>query len=134
MTIQELYEKIGGSYESAKKILPTDKMLGKFVQKFLTDKSCEKLMTAAAADDAASETEDPKWIKTKGSAKATYTEKNGIRDVHHETGYFKKVDGNWMYSVGSVKPMTVVREGAKIGRNDPCPCGSGKKYKHCHGA
>ena len=27
----------------------------------------------------------------------------------------------------------IVREGAKIGRNDPCPCGSGKKYKHCHG-
>ena len=26
-----------------------------------------------------------------------------------------------------------VREGAKVGRNDPCPCGSGKKYKHCHG-
>jgi preprotein translocase subunit SecA len=28
---------------------------------------------------------------------------------------------------------TVVREGKKIGRNDPCYCGSGKKYKHCHG-
>ena len=28
----------------------------------------------------------------------------------------------------------VVREGRKIGRNDPCPCGSGKKYKSCHGA
>ena len=28
----------------------------------------------------------------------------------------------------------VVREGVKIGRNDPCPCGSGKKYKQCHGA
>ncbi|HEX7325935.1 MAG TPA: preprotein translocase subunit SecA [Rhodanobacteraceae bacterium] len=28
----------------------------------------------------------------------------------------------------------VVRNGPKIGRNDPCPCGSGKKYKHCHGA
>lgn len=27
----------------------------------------------------------------------------------------------------------IVREGAKVGRNDPCPCGSGKKYKHCHG-
>jgi preprotein translocase subunit SecA len=26
-----------------------------------------------------------------------------------------------------------VREGQKVGRNDPCPCGSGKKYKHCHG-
>ena len=28
---------------------------------------------------------------------------------------------------------TVVRQGKKIGRNDPCPCGSGKKYKYCHG-
>ncbi|WP_280562286.1 MULTISPECIES: preprotein translocase subunit SecA [unclassified Chromohalobacter] len=27
----------------------------------------------------------------------------------------------------------VRREGPKVGRNDPCPCGSGKKYKHCHG-
>jgi len=26
------------------------------------------------------------------------------------------------------------REGQRVGRNDPCPCGSGKKYKHCHGA
>jgi preprotein translocase subunit SecA len=30
------------------------------------------------------------------------------------------------------KPQPV-RVGEKIGRNDPCPCGSGKKYKHCHG-
>ena len=28
----------------------------------------------------------------------------------------------------------VMRAGPKMGRNDPCPCGSGKKYKHCHGA
>ncbi len=28
---------------------------------------------------------------------------------------------------------TFVRQGPKVGRNDPCPCGSGKKYKHCHG-
>jgi preprotein translocase subunit SecA len=30
-------------------------------------------------------------------------------------------------------PRTVVREGRKVGRNEPCPCGSGKKYKKCHG-
>jgi preprotein translocase subunit SecA len=30
-------------------------------------------------------------------------------------------------------PPPFVRTGEKIGRNDPCPCGSGKKYKHCHG-
>jgi uncharacterized protein YecA (UPF0149 family) len=28
----------------------------------------------------------------------------------------------------------VVRDQPKTGRNDPCPCGSGKKYKNCHGA
>ena len=32
-----------------------------------------------------------------------------------------------------VVQQTVTREGPKVGRNDPCPCGSGKKYKKCHG-
>jgi preprotein translocase subunit SecA len=32
------------------------------------------------------------------------------------------------------KPLTVRRDEPKVGRNDPCPCGSGKKYKKCHGA
>jgi len=31
------------------------------------------------------------------------------------------------------RPSTVRREAPKIGRNDPCPCGSGKKFKNCHG-
>jgi preprotein translocase subunit SecA len=31
------------------------------------------------------------------------------------------------------KPQPFVRQGGKVGRNDPCPCGSGKKYKQCHG-
>ncbi len=31
------------------------------------------------------------------------------------------------------KPSTFVREQSKVGRNEPCPCGSGKKYKACHG-
>ena len=31
------------------------------------------------------------------------------------------------------KPQPFVRGGQKVGRNDPCPCGSGKKYKQCHG-
>jgi len=32
------------------------------------------------------------------------------------------------------KVETVRRDGEKVGRNDPCPCGSGKKYKKCHGS
>jgi preprotein translocase subunit SecA len=34
----------------------------------------------------------------------------------------------------ATKVKTIVNEGPKVGRNDPCPCGSGKKYKKCHGA
>jgi preprotein translocase subunit SecA len=31
------------------------------------------------------------------------------------------------------KPQPIRREQPKVGRNDPCPCGSGKKFKQCHG-
>ena len=33
----------------------------------------------------------------------------------------------------AIAQATVHRDAPKVGRNDPCPCGSGKKYKHCHG-
>ena len=32
------------------------------------------------------------------------------------------------------KVETIHRSAPKVGRNDPCPCGSGKKYKKCHGS
>jgi preprotein translocase subunit SecA len=32
------------------------------------------------------------------------------------------------------KTQPIKRDHPKVGRNDPCPCGSGKKYKNCHGA
>jgi SEC-C motif domain protein len=52
----------------------------------------------------------------------------------HERSRFARVAGHWMYLDGdTIKPPPVVR-GEKIGRNQPCPCGNGKKYKHCHGA
>jgi preprotein translocase subunit SecA len=40
-------------------------------------------------------------------------------------------NGNGDTAVAVAPPF--VRAGQKVGRNDPCPCGSGKKYKHCHG-
>ena len=42
------------------------------------------------------------------------------------------VDGNISEKEGGMN-KTIVNDGPKIGRNDPCPCGSGKKYKNCHG-
>lgn len=41
--------------------------------------------------------------------------------------------GRTMAGATSGKPMQYVRSTPKVGRNDPCPCGSGKKYKNCHG-
>ena len=43
------------------------------------------------------------------------------------------LDIYWYWQAIINKPQTVRREGEKVGRNDPCPCGSGKKYKACCG-
>jgi preprotein translocase subunit SecA len=50
-----------------------------------------------------------------------------------ETQKHMKVAGN--DGKGDVNPSQIKSQfdGARVGRNDPCPCGSGKKYKHCHG-
>jgi SEC-C motif-containing protein len=54
---------------------------------------------------------------------------------HHELGEFHKVGGAWYFYDGrAVKQETVRHQGPDVGRNDPCPCGSGKKYKKCCGA
>jgi len=42
-------------------------------------------------------------------------------------------DGDAAVAIAAPKTAPFTRAGEKIGRNDPCPCGSGKKYKQCHG-
>jgi SEC-C motif domain protein len=65
---------------------------------------------------------------------ATFKEK-GVTRSHHEISRFVKQDGRWYFVDGKlVAPKTEVRSQPKVGRNDPCPCGSGKKYKKCCGA
>lgn len=63
--------------------------------------------------------------------KATYIE-NGKTIVHHERSYFVKKNGVWFYQKWLPITSTRINEN-KVGRNDPCPCGSGKKYKKCCG-
>jgi SEC-C motif domain protein len=55
-----------------------------------------------------------------------------IEHAHAEKSEFHRVDGQWLYS-RTVRqgPAPIKSATAKVGRNDPCPCGSGKKYKHC---
>ena len=59
------------------------------------------------------------------------------QDQHmRERARFRKRAGHWYYVDGKTKSMQdpVVASGPKVGRNDPCPCGSHKKYKKCCGA
>jgi preprotein translocase subunit SecA len=43
------------------------------------------------------------------------------------------VNGDIALAEAATKKRPAMRATQKVGRNDPCPCGSGKKYKHCHG-
>ena len=53
---------------------------------------------------------------------------------HHELSEFHKAKGAWLFYDGrAVKPSTIHKTGPDVGRNDPCPCGSGLKYKKCCG-
>lgn len=59
-----------------------------------------------------------------------------IRDqtqIHHELATFRREDGRWVYVDGQVKPRGEPRQVIKVGRNDPCSCGSGLKFKKCCG-
>jgi preprotein translocase subunit SecA len=51
---------------------------------------------------------------------------------HAEAGGFGGEEEAEEQAAAALQP-SIQREGPKVGRNDPCPCGSGKKFKHCHG-
>ena len=57
-----------------------------------------------------------------------------VENVRYQhAGYEEALAGEGADGASSQKSAPFVRQMGKIGRNDPCPCGSGKKYKHCHG-
>lgn len=53
---------------------------------------------------------------------------------YQHADYDEALAGNADENASDETPKTIIRDGVKVGRNDPCPCGSGKKYKQCHGA
>jgi len=64
---------------------------------------------------------------------ARYSQKGKLKN-HHEMAQFKRFQGHWyFYDSQGVIPKQVIREQPKVGRNQPCPCGSGKKFKKCCG-
>jgi SEC-C motif-containing protein len=65
---------------------------------------------------------------------ARFADEKGRELSHHERSTFVRREGRW-YFVDGVTPKQAPqkRSEPKVGRNEPCPCGSGKKYKKCHG-
>lgn len=58
---------------------------------------------------------------------ARYLERDELTALHENSSFEQGEDGRWVYASG--KP-DVTR--TRVGRNEPCPCGSGKKFKQCH--
>jgi preprotein translocase subunit SecA len=72
-----------------------------------------------------------------GNGRPPRTAATSIDEIEAEFQRKKKreLEQARMAGTGEYQPVQqVVRSGDKVGRNDPCPCGSGKKYKKCHGA
>ena len=64
---------------------------------------------------------------------ARYSEK-GEPKAHHERAQFKREKTGWLFTDGrAVTGQQPIVKAEKVGRNDPCPCGSGQKYKKCCG-
>lgn len=71
---------------------------------------------------------------------AVYADPSGDRTLRERSRFFK-VDGRWYYSdkhshvetIAATAGQPFVRQGPKVGRNDPCSCGSGRKFKKCCG-
>jgi len=64
---------------------------------------------------------------------ATY-KLRGTQVDHRESATFRKHDGTWLFVDGEqIAGPPIKRDGPKVGRNDPCSCGSGKKFKKCCG-
>ncbi|MGE3855435.1 MAG: preprotein translocase subunit SecA [Dehalococcoidia bacterium] len=83
------------------------------IRELVTRQVLHARLTTQAAEDAMAREQAPTQVQTSGPADP-------------DSG-----DGE---ARGGAATATATRVTAKVGRNDPCPCGSGKKYKRCHGA
>jgi SEC-C motif-containing protein len=78
-------------------------------------------------------TEDGLKSDTKGIVEfIAHCEVKGTKSHVHETSQFVHEDSRWYYLDGKGQ-QPVRRDNPKVGRNDPCPCGSNKKYNKCCG-
>lgn len=64
--------------------------------------------------------------------RVSFRHKGGTQSLTERSRFVRR-DGRWFYLEGEYETETVRHESPKVGRNEPCPCGSGKKFKKCCG-
>jgi SEC-C motif-containing protein len=60
-------------------------------------------------------------------------QENGEERQHHEHARFEKLQGSWYFDHRRSAAPSLAKAGPQVGRNEPCPCGSGRKFKKCCG-
>jgi preprotein translocase subunit SecA len=72
-------------------------------------------------------------VKTEEEVQQVEEQAPQVKNVQYHHAEYDEVLAETAEAAEESAPQPFVRQGDKVGRNDPCPCGSGKKYKHCHG-
>ena len=146
----QMYEKCCGRYLDGDEAAPTAEALMRsrytaYVLKRETYLLASWHDTTRPADLGLDKDEDVEWqgLVIKAAEKGGPTDDRGTVEfvatftaggnAHrmHEKSRFVKEEGRWFYVDGDVKAQPIPAAASKVGRNEPCPCGSGKKYKKC---
>jgi preprotein translocase subunit SecA len=73
-------------------------------------------------------------IRSQEDVEAVEAQEPELTNVqYHHADYDEALAADEGEASGAAGQQPIQRQHPKVGRNDPCPCGSGKKYKHCHG-
>ena len=73
-------------------------------------------------------------VQVQSAEQIQEVEQPALENVQYQHAEFDEIEGEAGAAAEPVAQQPVQNHLPKVGRNDPCPCGSGKKFKHCHGA
>ncbi|WP_415900233.1 preprotein translocase subunit SecA [Neptuniibacter sp. QD48_11] len=77
--------------------------------------------------------QQPEDVEAMEQQRREQAERQQMDFKHDNSSAMSGEEGESSNAEEQAQPETFVRDGRKVGRNEPCPCGSGKKYKQCHG-
>lgn len=147
----DLYEDCCGQYHSGKKSAATAEALMRSRFTAFSMRNEDYLLetwdpkTRPAKVDFSRDTADWQRLeivsKKKGAAKdlkgivefKAFYLMDGEEHAMNEISRFRKINGRWFYLDGVVKSIAKANQQTNQGKNAPCPCGSGKKFKRCCG-